>query len=134
MSPAGRAARIPERRALGVDVGAAVGLVGTLTKYLGLASLFPAAIAVGYGEPVWPFLLAGALTSGAGAAAERAGCLQVFYVSQVERIERDRVLLRRGDEHVILPNDAVIVSAGGILPSEFLQRVGIHVETKYGTA
>ena len=27
-----------------------------------------------------------------------------------------------------------IVSAGGILPSDFLRRVGIHVETKYGTA
>ena len=31
-------------------------------------------------------------------------------------------------------NDAVIVSAGGVLPSEFLRRVGISVETKYGTA
>jgi len=31
-------------------------------------------------------------------------------------------------------NDAVIVSAGGVLPSDFLRRVGIYVETKYGTA
>jgi hypothetical protein len=31
-------------------------------------------------------------------------------------------------------NDAVIVSAGGVLPSDFLRRVGISVETKYGTA
>jgi len=31
-------------------------------------------------------------------------------------------------------NDAVIVSAGGVLPSEFLKRVGITVETKHGTA
>jgi hypothetical protein len=30
-------------------------------------------------------------------------------------------------------NDAVIVSAGGVLPSEFLKRVGIIVETKHGT-
>jgi hypothetical protein len=28
----------------------------------------------------------------------------------------------------------VIVSAGGVLPSDFLRRVGIAVETKYGTA
>jgi hypothetical protein len=31
-------------------------------------------------------------------------------------------------------NDSVIVSAGGILPSEFLRSVGIEIETKYGTA
>ncbi len=68
------------------------------------------------------------------AAAERAGQLQVLLNSQVERIEKERVLLRGKDGHLILPNDAVIVSAGGILPSDFLRRVGIHVETKYGTA
>lgn len=67
-------------------------------------------------------------------AAERSGTLRVLLNSQVERIEQDRVLLRQGGEHLILPNDAVIVSVGGVLPSEFLQRVGIHVETKYGTA
>jgi thioredoxin reductase/NAD-dependent dihydropyrimidine dehydrogenase PreA subunit len=66
--------------------------------------------------------------------AQRAGRLHVVLESQVERIEQDRVLLRHGGDHLILPNDAVIVSVGGILPSEFLQRVGIHVETKYGTA
>jgi thioredoxin reductase len=68
------------------------------------------------------------------AAAERAGHLQVLLNSQVERIEKERVLLRSQDGHLILPNDSVIVSAGGILPSDFLRRVGIHVETKYGTA
>jgi thioredoxin reductase/NAD-dependent dihydropyrimidine dehydrogenase PreA subunit len=66
--------------------------------------------------------------------AQQAGRLRVVFESQVERIEQDRVLLRHQGEHLILPNDAVIVSVGGILPSEFLQRVGIHVETKYGTA
>ena len=68
------------------------------------------------------------------AETERVGRLQVLLQSQVERIEQDRVLLRNGGSHLILPNDAVIVSAGGILPSDFLKRVGIHVETKYGTA
>ena len=68
------------------------------------------------------------------AAAERAGQLQLLLQSRVERIEKERVLLRSQEGHLILPNDAVIVSAGGILPSDFLRRVGIHVETKYGTA
>jgi len=33
-----------------------------------------------------------------------------------------------------MPNDAVIVNAGGILPTAFLKEIGIDVETKYGTA
>jgi trk system potassium uptake protein TrkH len=43
-----------------------------LGKYLGAAALFPTAVALWYGEPVWPFLVAGAVTSGAGFALERA--------------------------------------------------------------
>jgi len=35
---------------------------------------------------------------------------------------------------VRLPNEAVIVSAGGILPTEFLNSIGVRVETKFGTA
>jgi len=33
-----------------------------------------------------------------------------------------------------LPNDAVIISAGGILPTPFLRSLGIDVETKFGTS
>ncbi|MDQ3822091.1 MAG: TrkH family potassium uptake protein [Actinomycetota bacterium] len=43
-----------------------------MLKYLSPAALFPAAIAVGYGEPVWPFLLAGALAAAAGQGLELA--------------------------------------------------------------
>lgn len=63
--------RIGPRRRVAVDLPAALNLLGTLGKYLGLASLFPAAVAVWYREPVWPFLVAGALTSGLGYALER---------------------------------------------------------------
>ena len=61
---------------LGVDVVGALNLVGALVKYLGLAFVFPAAVAAGYGEAVWPFLLAGVLTAGFGVRARarrRAG-------------------------------------------------------------
>jgi trk system potassium uptake protein TrkH len=58
-------------RAVGVDVGGALNLVGSLIKYLGAAFLFPAGVAVGYGEPVWPFLVAGAATAAFGVALER---------------------------------------------------------------
>jgi trk system potassium uptake protein TrkH len=57
---------------LGVDVAGALNLVGSLVKYLSAAFLFPAVVAAGYGEAVWPFLVAGALTAGSGLALERA--------------------------------------------------------------
>lgn len=55
----------------GVDLKATVNLVGILGKYLGLAAVFPVPFAIGYGEPVWPFLATGAIVSGAGFALER---------------------------------------------------------------
>ena len=64
-------ARIGRPRRLAVDVSAAVNLVGTLGKYLGLTALFPIAVALWYGEPFWPFLVAGVVTSGFGLALER---------------------------------------------------------------
>lgn len=60
----------PRRRAA-VDLKATANLVGILGKYLGLAALFPVPFAVGYGEPVWPFLATGAIVSGVGLILER---------------------------------------------------------------
>jgi trk system potassium uptake protein TrkH len=60
----------PVASALGVDVGGALNLVGSLIKYVGAAFLFPAAIAIGYGEPVWPFLVSAAITTGFGQTLE----------------------------------------------------------------
>jgi trk system potassium uptake protein TrkH len=42
-----------------------------LLKYLGLTALFPTALALWYHEPVWPFLVAGAIASGVGLVLER---------------------------------------------------------------
>jgi hypothetical protein len=33
-----------------------------------------------------------------------------------------------------IKNNAVIVSAGGVLPTPFLKEIGVMVETKFGTA
>ena len=76
---------------LAVDVAAAGNMVGGLLKYLGLAALFPAVLAVGYGEPFWPFLAAGAITSGGGyllervtaSSAGRVGVREAFLVVSV---------------------------------------------------
>lgn len=63
-----------------------------------------------------------------------AGRLNVLMNSNVREIRQDSVAIDVDGEPVILPNQAVIVCAGGILPTGFLREVGIQVETKYGTA
>jgi trk system potassium uptake protein TrkH len=59
------------RRIMGVDVGAALNLVGALLKYFSLAFLFPIALALGHSETPWPFVAAGAITAGLGLGLER---------------------------------------------------------------
>jgi trk system potassium uptake protein TrkH len=65
------AARTGRLRALAIDVSGALNLVGSLIWPLGLAFMFPAAIAVGYGEPAWPFLVSGVATASFGPSLER---------------------------------------------------------------
>ena len=66
--------------------------------------------------------------------AEREGRLNVLLSSTVKEIgEKDVVIDQEGKLHK-LPNQAVIVSAGGILPTGMLKSIGIVVETKHGTA
>ncbi len=68
------------------------------------------------------------------AAAERSGRLRVLFRSEVRHIDASRVILACDGREVELSNDAVIVSAGGVLPSDFLRSIGVDMETKYGTA
>ncbi|HWW33359.1 MAG TPA: NAD(P)-binding domain-containing protein [Steroidobacteraceae bacterium] len=67
-------------------------------------------------------------------SAARGGQLQLLMKSSVKRIGSQAVALEHEGAMVNVRNDAVIVSAGGVLPSEFLKRIGIVVETKHGTA
>jgi thioredoxin reductase/Pyruvate/2-oxoacid:ferredoxin oxidoreductase delta subunit len=66
-------------------------------------------------------------------AARRSGRIDVRYGSQVVEIGAKEVTLRAGDDASRLPNDQVIVCAGGVLPSEFLRKAGVHLETLHGT-
>jgi thioredoxin reductase (NADPH) len=68
------------------------------------------------------------------ASLAEAGRMNVLMNSNVREIRRDAVVIDVQGESVILPNQAVIVCAGGILPTGFLKEVGIDVETKFGTA
>jgi thioredoxin reductase/Pyruvate/2-oxoacid:ferredoxin oxidoreductase delta subunit len=64
---------------------------------------------------------------------EESGRLKVMLKSQVKRIQPDQVSLKWDEFDVDLPNDAVIICAGGILPTGFLKEIGIQVDTKFGT-
>ena len=64
---------------------------------------------------------------------EAKGRLRVLFSSNVKSIRDGAVEMELGDKVGSISNDAVVVSAGGILPSAFLKTVGIHVETKWGS-
>jgi thioredoxin reductase len=66
--------------------------------------------------------------------AARIGRMQVMLNSSVKQIAPDMVAIEHVGRLLNVRNDTVIVNAGGVLPSDFLRRIGIHVETKYGTA
>ncbi len=55
----------------GIDIGSALDLVGGVLKWLAPAFLAPAAVAIGYGEDFWSFLVAGAITGTAGLALDQ---------------------------------------------------------------
>jgi thioredoxin reductase (NADPH) len=65
---------------------------------------------------------------------KNAGRLKVLLPSSIVRIAPEKVELEHAGRPVSIDNDAVIVCAGGILPTPFLQSIGVNVETKYGTA
>jgi len=62
-----------------------------------------------------------------------AGRLRVLFSSNVKSIRDGAVEIDTDGSIEEIPNDAVVISAGGILPSAFLRTIGIHVETKWGT-
>lgn len=62
------------------------------------------------------------------------GQMNVLMSSNVKEIRDDAVILEQNGKTGSLPNNGIIVCAGGILPTGFLKEIGIEVETKYGTA
>jgi len=67
------------------------------------------------------------------ASANKSGKLNLLLGSKIQKIDSQSVMVDLRGEPLEISNDAVIVSAGGILPTEFLKSVGIEVATKYGT-
>jgi thioredoxin reductase (NADPH) len=65
---------------------------------------------------------------------QHAGRIQVLLNSNVQQILEHEVELEQEGQRLRLPNDAVIVCAGGLLPTPVLQKMGIRFDTKFGTA
>lgn len=65
--------------------------------------------------------------------AQATGRLRVLLESNVRRICAEHVELATPSETLLVPNDAVVINAGGVLPTEFLQRIGVEIQTKFGT-
>ena len=64
---------------------------------------------------------------------QATGRIRVLFNSNVQAIGERSVIIEVEGTNESIANDAVIVSAGGILPSAFLRTIGINVETKWGT-
>jgi thioredoxin reductase (NADPH) len=62
------------------------------------------------------------------------GTMQVMLSSKVKGITADSAEIEWNGARQKIRNEAVIICAGGILPTEFLKAAGIDMETKYGTA
>lgn len=99
--------------------------MGALVKYLSLAFLLPIGIALGYGEPVWPFVIAGAATFIAGAGTEyltrgkervgpREGFLVVAATWLVATVFVSLPYLLSGEPQFEAPIDALFEAMSGM--------------------
>jgi len=66
--------------------------------------------------------------------AEKNDKITVLFNSNVKEITDSEVTINKDGESISIPNNDVIISAGGILPTGFLKTLGIEIETKHGKA
>lgn len=64
---------------------------------------------------------------------QQSHAMNVLMSSTVREIHDGKVEIDQDGKLTELENDAIIVCAGGILPTPFLKEIGIQVDTKYGT-
>lgn len=67
------------------------------------------------------------------AALEASGRLRVMLGSNVKKITENGVIILNGDVEEEMPNDAVLICAGGVLPNALLEKIGVSMDVKYGT-
>jgi thioredoxin reductase (NADPH) len=67
-------------------------------------------------------------------AGTASGRITIRLSSQITQIDKLSVKLKTTAGQIDLPNDAIIVCAGGVLPTDFLKSLGISTTTKHGEA
>jgi thioredoxin reductase len=68
------------------------------------------------------------------ALASKSERINLLMKSNVISFDKESVKLDYAGSELEIPNDAALICAGGILPTGFLNEIGITVETKHGTA
>lgn len=65
--------------------------------------------------------------------AQEAGLLSVLWSTEILENQPDQILAQMPQQgRVALPNDHLFVFAGGDLPTPFLERCGVQIDTKFG--
>jgi len=67
-------------------------------------------------------------------SAMQTGLVDVRFSSNIKSINPENVIINVGDAEaeLVLENDLVYIFAGGELPTDFLRKVGIEINTKHG--
>ncbi|HAP68068.1 MAG TPA: 4Fe-4S ferredoxin [Nitrospinae bacterium] len=60
--------------------------------------------------------------------------IKVMFNSNLKEIREKDIKIAVGEEVKIFPNDYIYIFAGGELPNEFLTKIGIQIERKFGKA
>lgn len=63
-----------------------------------------------------------------------SGDVTLLMQSAVVEIQAEKVVLSTAEGEVTLPNDFVIINAGGTLPTAFLKQVGVSIKAHFGEA
>ncbi|MCB2219012.1 MAG: NAD(P)-binding domain-containing protein [Bacteroidetes bacterium] len=69
-------------------------------------------------------------------AAMESGKIKVLFNTNVAEIKPEEVILTNGNENnkITIQNDLVYIFAGGELPTQFLQKIGLEITKKHGEA
>lgn len=65
-------------------------------------------------------------------ATSNSGRVSLLLESNVKEIRPATVRIEQKGNVIELPNDAVIICAGGILPTQLLKEIGVEIETRHG--
>jgi thioredoxin reductase (NADPH) len=66
--------------------------------------------------------------------AINSGKIEILFNSNVLSIAENEITIKLEDEEKQLKNDLVYIFAGGELPTQFLEKIGIAITTKFGDA